>query len=188
MNKKKTFSLLSLLMMAIAAIAQDSSTLISNQIIKQKTVDNFKQRPGKLLSLKMPCRLLRGITERDYSIYLPGRYEEDTLRQYPILYLMHGGGGSHTDFERHNRISHMADSLIDSSTIDDVIIVMPEGNEQHMMYFNTVEGKAGAPDWQYEDYFFKELIPFIEKTYRVRTDKGGRAIAGFSMGGGAATV
>ena len=65
---------------------------------------------------------------------------------------------------------------------------MPEGNEQHMMYFNTVEGKAGAPDWQYEDYFFKELIPFIEKTYRVRTDKGGRAIAGFSMGGGAATV
>ena len=55
MNKKKTFSLLSLLMMAIAAIAQDSSTLISNQIIKQKTVDNFKQRPGKLLSLKMPC-------------------------------------------------------------------------------------------------------------------------------------
>ena len=79
--------------MAIAAIAQDSSTLISNQIIKQKTVDNFKQRPGKLLSLKMPCRLLRGFTERDYSIYLPGRYEEDTLRQYPILYLMHGGGG-----------------------------------------------------------------------------------------------
>lgn len=149
---------------------------------------NFKQRPGKLLSLKMPCRLLKGIAERDYSIYLPGSYEEDTLRQYPVLYLMHGGGGSHTDFEHHNRISHMADSLIDSGTIDDVIIVMPEGNKQHMMYFNTVEGKAGAPDWQYEDYFFKELIPFVEKTYRARTDKGGRAIAGFSMGGGAATV
>lgn len=149
---------------------------------------NFKQRPGKLLSLKMPCRLLKGITERDYSIYLPGSYEEDTLRQYPVLYLMHGGGGSHTDYEQYHQISHMADSLIDSGTIDDVIIVMPEGNKQHMMYFNTVEGKAGAPDWQYEDYFFKELIPFIEKTYRARKDKGGRAIAGFSMGGGAATV
>ena len=84
MNKKKTFILLSLLIMAMTAIAQDSST--------------FKQRPGKLLSLKMPCRLLKGITERDYSIYLPGSYEEDTLRQYPVLYLMQCGGGSHTDY------------------------------------------------------------------------------------------
>ena len=149
---------------------------------------NFKQRPGKLMSLKMPCQLLKGIKERDYSIYLPGSYATDTLRSYPVLYLMHGGGGAHTDFEHYHQISHMADSLIDCGAIGDMIIVMPEGNKQNMMYFNTVEGKAGAPDWQYEDYFFKELIPFIEKTYRTRTDKGGRAIAGFSMGGGAATV
>lgn len=149
---------------------------------------NFKQRPGKLMSLKMPCQLLKGIKERDYSIYLPGSYATDTLRSYPVLYLMHGGGGAHTDFEHYHQISHMADSLIDCGAIDDMIIVMPEGNKQNMMYFNTVEGRAGAPDWQYEDYFFKELIPFIEKTYRARTDKGGRAIAGFSMGGGAATV
>lgn len=149
---------------------------------------NFKQRPGKLMSLKMPCQLLKGIKERDYSIYLPGSYATDTLRSYPVLYLMHGGGGAHTDFEHYHQISHMADSLIDCGAIGDMIIVMPEGNKQNMMYFNTVEGRAGAPDWQYEDYFFKELIPFIEKTYRARTDKGGRAIAGFSMGGGAATV
>ena len=149
---------------------------------------NFKQRPGKLMSLKMPCQLLKGIKERDYSIYLPGSYATDTLRSYPVLYLMHGGGGAHTDFEHYHQISHMADSLIDCGAIGDMIIVMPEGNKQNMMYFNTVEGRAGAPDWQYEDYFFKELIPFIEKTYRTRTDKGGRSIAGFSMGGGAATV
>ena len=133
---------------------------------------NFKQRPGKLMSLKMPCQLLKGIKERDYSIYLPGSYATDTLRSYPVLYLMHGGGGAHTDFEHYHQISHMADSLIDCGAIDDMIIVMPEGNKQNMMYFNTVEGRAGAPDWQYEDYFFKELIPFIEKTYRTRTDKG----------------
>ena len=149
---------------------------------------NFKQRPGKFLSLKMPCKLLKGISERDYSIYLPGSYEDDSLKQYPVLYLMHGGGGAHTDYEHYHKISHVTDSLIDSGVIKDMIIVTPEGNQQHMMYFNTTEGKAGAPDWQYEDYFFQELIPFIEKNYRVRTDKGGRAIAGFSMGGGAATV
>ena len=143
---------------------------------------------GRFLSLKMPCRLLLGISERDYSIYLPGSYEEDTLRQYPVLYLMHGGGGAHTDFERYNHLSQVADSLINSDVIQDMLIVCAEGNQQNMMYFNTQAGKAGAPDWQYEDYFFKELIPYIEKTYRTRTDKGGRAIAGFSMGGGAAVV
>ena len=149
---------------------------------------NFKQRPGKFLSLKMPCKLLKGITERDYSIYLPGGYEEDTLKKYPVLYLMHGGGGAHNDYEHYHKISNVVDSLIDCGAINDMIIVTPEGNKQNMMYFNTTEGKAGAPDWQYEDFFFKELIPYIENTYRIRTDKGGRAVAGFSMGGGAATV
>ena len=149
---------------------------------------NFKQRPGKFLSLKMPCKLLKGIAERDYSIYLPGCYDEDMFRQYPVLYLMHGGGGSHTDYESFHHLTQVTDSLIDCGAIKDMIIVCAEGNQGHMMYFNTEEGKVGAPNWQYEDYFFQELIPYIEKTYRVRTDKGGRAIAGFSMGGGAATV
>lgn len=82
----------------------------------------------------------------------------------------------------------MMDSLIDGKIVNEMVIVCAEANKGHMMYFNTSVGKAGAPDWQYEDYFFKELIPYIESNYRVRTDKGGRAIAGFSMGGGAATV
>lgn len=149
---------------------------------------NFQQHEGRFMSLKMPCKLLKGITERDFAIYLPSSYEKDTLKTYPVLYLMHGGGGAHTDYERYHKISHVVDSMIDCGAINDVIIVTPEANQQHMMYFNTTEGKAGAPNWQYEDYFFNELIPYIEKTYRVRTDKGGRAVAGFSMGGGAATV
>lgn len=149
---------------------------------------NFKQRPGKFLSLTMPCRLLKGIMERNYSIYLPGSYDCDSLRSYPVLYLMHGGGGSHTDYERFHHLSQLTDSLIDTGVINDMVIVCAEGNKGNMIYFNATEGKAGAPDWKYEDYFFQELIPYIEKNYRVRTDKGGRAIAGFSMGGGAATV
>ena len=149
---------------------------------------NFKQRPGKFISLKAPCKLLKGITERDYSIYLPGSYEEDVHKTYPVLYLLHGGGGAHTDYESFHHISQVADSLIDCGAIQDLIIITPEGNQQNMMYFNAEEGDHGAPDWKYEDFFFQEFIPYIEKTYRVRTDKGGRAIGGFSMGGGGATV
>jgi hypothetical protein len=40
------------------------------------------------------------------------------------------------------------------------------------------------PDWRYEDYFFQELVPFIEANYRVVGDKNHRAVAGLSMGGG----
>ena len=143
---------------------------------------------AKTLSLKMPCKLLSGITERDYSIYLPDSYGKDVQKTYPVLYLLHGGGLSHTEWERNHHISLLLDSLIGVGAIGEMIVVMPEANQQNMMYFNARKGKKGAPDWRYEDYFFQELIPFVEKTYRVRTDKGSRAIAGFSMGGGAAIV
>lgn len=143
---------------------------------------------AKTMSLKMPCKLLNGITERDYSIYLPDSYERDLSKRYPVLYLLHGGGGSHTDWERNHRLSWTLDSLIAGGFIRDMIVVCPEANQQNMMYFNAEKGEKGAPDWKYEDYFFQELIPYIEKTYRARSDKAGRAIAGFSMGGGAATV
>lgn len=143
---------------------------------------------AKTMSLKMPCKLLNGITERDYSIYLPDSYERDLSKRHPVLYLLHGGGGSHTDWERNHRLSWTLDSLIAGGFIRDMIVVCPEANQQNMMYFNAEKGEKGAPDWKYEDYFFQELIPYIEKTYRARSDKAGRAIAGFSMGGGAATV
>ena len=142
MNKKRFITLLSLFSVALMVLAQGRDKLVSNQILMQKVIDeggngmfkaekakNFKQRPGKIMSQTMPCQMLKGISERDYSIYLPGSYDTDTLRRYPVLYLMHGGGGAHTDFERHNRISHMTDSLIDCGAIDDMIIVMPEGNK-----------------------------------------------------------
>jgi enterochelin esterase-like enzyme len=143
---------------------------------------------GKFASLKMPCKLLDGITEREYGIYLPDGFGKEPHAALPVLYLMHGGGGSHTDYEYNHHISQLADSLIGCGAIREMIIVCPEGNRQHMMYFNARKGKKGAPDWRYEDYVFEELIPYVEKTYRGRSDKGGRAIAGFSMGGGAATV
>lgn len=147
-----------------------------------------EQPAGRFLSLKMPCQRLDGVVERDYSIYLPPTYERDTLRRYPVLYLLHGGGGSHTDFQRDQHLSAMADSLINAGIVEDMIVVCAEGNQGNMMYFNTQVGRAGAPDWQYEDYFFLELIPYIQQTYRAMTDSAHRAIAGFSMGGGAATV
>ena len=60
-----------------------------------------------------------------------------------------------------------------------MIIVMPDADSVHKGYFNLPDGS-----YNYEDFFFKELIPHIEKTYRVRAEKRYRAVAGLSMGGG----
>lgn len=172
-------------LLAVLVILMGSGVCTKTEVLNAK---DFKQRPGRFISTKMPCKMLKGITEREYGIYLPGSYEEDSLRLYPVMYLMHGGGGAHTDWERWNHLSQVADSLANCGAIEDMVVVCPEGNQQNMMYFNASAQADGTPDWMYEDYFFQELIPFIENNYRVRKDKGGRAIAGFSMGGGAATV
>ena len=89
---------------------------------------------AKTYSLTMPCKLLNGITEREYSIYLPDGSSMDNGKlkldsSYPVLYLLHGGGGSHTDFERNHHIAQFLDSLIANGTIKPMIVVMPEANQ-----------------------------------------------------------
>ena len=143
---------------------------------------------AQILQEVMPCRLLNGTTERVFSIYLPQGYDASASVRYPVLYLMHGGGEWHGAWDRYDHLSALADSLTARGDISNMIIVCAEANQGYMMYFNAYKDAEGTPDWQYEDYFFKELIPYIESNYRVRTDRGGRAIAGFSMGGGAAVV
>ena len=121
-------------LLAVLVILMGSGVCTKTEVLNAK---DFKQRPGRFISTKMPCKMLKGITEREYGIYLPGSYEEDSLRLYPVMYLMHGGGGAHTDWERWNRLSQVADSLISCGAIRDMIMVCPEGNQQNMMYFNA---------------------------------------------------
>jgi pimeloyl-ACP methyl ester carboxylesterase len=62
-----------------------------------------------------------------------------------------------------------------------VIIVSPNAGGNPATCWN---GYFNMPGWAYEDFFYKEFLPYIEKTYRVKGDKRHRAIAGLSMGGG----
>lgn len=129
----------------------------------------------------MPCKLLQGITEREYSVCLPASYDSQKERTYPVLYLLHGGGCHHTEWEENGRLQAVVDSLVARKEMEEMIIVCPEACKDNMIWFN-------APHWTYEDYFFRELIPYIERTYRVKADRNHRGVAGFSMGGGAAVV
>jgi S-formylglutathione hydrolase FrmB len=64
-----------------------------------------------------------------------------------------------------------------------MVIVMPDANTGRRGYFNDITG-----EWRYEDFFFEELVPYVESRYRIRGEKRYRAVAGLSMGGGGAFV
>ena len=127
-------------------------------------------------NLTMTSKILK--MERKYAIYLPPDYET-SQRSYPVLYLLHGSGDDQTGWVQFGEVLRIADQSLVDGTATPMIIVMPDGNTGRRGYFNDVKG-----DWNYEDFFFQELIPFIEKTYRAKTDKRYRAISGLSMGGG----
>lgn len=127
-------------------------------------------------NLTLPSKILSG--DRKYAVYLPADYET-SKRNYPVLYLLHGGGDDQTGWVQFGEVKQIADKAIADGTSASMIIVMPDANTGVRGYFNDVRGK-----WNYEDFFFQEFMPFIEKTYRTKPEKRYRAIAGLSMGGG----
>lgn len=126
-------------------------------------------------NLSMASKILK--VDRKYAVYLPADYES-SQRSYPVLYLLHGGGDDHTGWVQFGEVLHIADKSIADGTATSMIIVMPDAGTLRKGYTNDIKG-----EWRYEDYFFEEFIPFIEKTYRIKKEKRYRAIAGLSMGG-----
>jgi enterochelin esterase-like enzyme len=130
--------------------------------------------------LTLPSKILKA--DRKYAVYLPPDYET-SRRSYPVLYLLHGAGDDQTGWVQFGEVLHIADEAFNNGTATPMIIVMPDANTGQRGYFNDVKG-----EWRYEDFFFQEFMPFIEKTYRIKGEKRYRAIAGLSMGGGGSFV
>jgi enterochelin esterase-like enzyme len=116
--------------------------------------------------------------DRKYALYLPPDYET-SQRSYPVLYLLHGYGDDQTGWVQFGEVMHIADEAINTGKATPMIIVMPDANTGIPGYVNDAKG-----NWRYEDFFFQEFIPYIEKNNRIRPDKHYRAVAGLSMGGG----
>lgn len=132
---------------------------------------------GKVFDdLKMKSEILKG--ERKFAIYLPPDYDTST-RSYPVLYLLHGAGDDQTGWVQFGEVLRITDQAIRSGQATAMIIVMPDANTGQRGYFNNIEG-----NWNYEDFFFEELMPYVEKTYRIKSEKRYRAVSGLSMGGG----
>jgi enterochelin esterase-like enzyme len=125
--------------------------------------------------LTMPSKILKG--DRKYAVYLPSGYET-SQRDYPVLYLLHGGGDDQTGWVQFGEVKHIADKAIKEGIATPMIIVMPDANTGRRGYSNDIKG-----EWRYEDFFFEEFMPYIESTYKIKKVKEYRAVAGLSMGG-----
>lgn len=126
-------------------------------------------------NLTVPSKILK--MDRKYAVYLPPDYNT-SQRSYPVLYLLHGAGDDQTGWVQFGEVLRIADESIKSGLATAMIIIMPDANTGKRGYVNDVKG-----EWRYEDFFFQEFIPYIEKEYRIKSDKRYRAIAGLSMGG-----
>lgn len=138
---------------------------------------NANAQTGKVFDdLSMTSKILN--SERKFAIYLPPDYEL-SKRSYPVLYLLHGSGDDQTGWVQFGEVLRIADEAIRNGTATPMIIVMPDANTGQKGYYNSPDGK-----WRYEDFFFEELMPYVEKTFRIKGEKKYRAVAGLSMGGG----
>jgi len=135
------------------------------------------QSGGKVYdNLSVTSKILN--MDRKYAVYLPADYQTSE-RSYPVLYLLHGSGDDQTGWVQFGEVKHIADKAIQEGLCTAMIIVMPDANTGTRGYFNDIRGT-----WNYEDFFFQEFMPAIEKKYRIRGEKRFRAISGLSMGGG----
>lgn len=142
-----------LLLAVTGSYAQAQGKVIEEAVVK-----------GKILS--HPVR---------YTVYLPADYNTSE-RTYPVVYLLHGLSDDNTGWLQFGEINRLADQAIADGTIPPMIIVMPDADST--FYIDSYDGKE-----KYEEFFVKEFIPAVEKTYRIKSNRQFRAVAGLSMGG-----
>lgn len=121
--------------------------------------------------------------EKTCTVYLPDGYDR-SQESYPVLYLLHGAYGCHTDWTAKGDMRLITDEAIASGVARPMIVVMPDAAGEGANYGGKHMGYFDVPGWNYEQFFFEEFMPAVEKHYRIAGDKAHRAISGLSMGGG----
>ena len=153
-----------------------------NPMIKQgnTSVDNMFLLPGNAVAYAerqpVPHGDIRQVwyesstlgTERRLHIYTPPQYDRSDT-DYPVLYLLHGGGDEDSGWSTIGRAGFIIDNLLAAGSATPMLVVMPNGSL--------------PPGGDFTSELLNDVIPFVEANYRVRGERESRAIAGLSMGG-----
>lgn len=114
-------------------------------------------------------------------VYTHPGYEGGGM-SYPILYLLRGGGDNDTGWYTIGRTNVILDNLLAQGKAKPMVVAMPFGYTAGLN-MNDIAGSLARDTAGFSDDLLKDIIPYVEKTFRAETTKDGRAIAGLSMGG-----
>ena len=119
---------------------------------------------------------------RHALVYTPAEYEQGK-KKYPVLYLQHGMGEGETSWSNQGRMQHIMDNAIASGKAVPMIVVMESGDIKAP--FRGGNNRAGQSEYGASFYpiLLNDLIPYIDKTFRTKSDRENRAMAGLSWGG-----
>ena len=126
-------------------------------------------------------------TDRNVSVYLPPSYNTNMSKRYPVVYLLHGIGGTDKDFtsawknqtDAWGTIRGLMNNGVAENRFGEMIIVMPDQRTKMMGSFYT--NSAATGNW--ENFTAKDLVSYMDKKYRTLAQAGSRGLAGHSMGG-----
>ena len=137
-----------------AAVLEESS---APGIVQGDTVEVMSQAMGRAIK---------------NTVIVPAQYFDEKLQEerYPVLYLLHGAYGEYNNWAKKTDLDAIASQY-------GVIIVCPDG--QDSWYFDS----PIDPKMQFETYISKELVAYIDNSYRTYDSRYMRAITGLSMGG-----
>jgi enterochelin esterase-like enzyme len=110
-----------------------------------------------------------------FLVYLPPGYDDESGRRYPVLYMLHGLGGSYRQWQEYGLLE-TADRLIGAGELAPFIIVMPQGDQAYWLNHSN-----GGPRWG--QFVAGDLITAIDERYRTLSNREHRAVGGLSMGG-----
>ncbi len=113
---------------------------------------------------------------RNFYMYTPPGYDQNSTEKYPVLYILHGGGEDQRGWATQGKTDLIIDNLISQKKAMPMIVVMVDGNL-------PLNGFGGETLVVFEKELKQCVIPFVEQNYRVKTEANSRALAGLSMGG-----
>ena len=171
-------------------VQRDGARYMNAVLIEGDYADWYKEsdKPGNLEQVWYHSAE-NDMTRRLY-VYTPYGYEpKKTKVKYPVLYLLHGGGGDEDAWSTLGRTCQILDNLIAQGKAEPMLVVMPNGNPSQY-----AAQTLGIPENQnvktyssgFDNYtsLVADIVPFIESRYNVIASKKGRSVAGLSMGGG----
>ena len=160
---------------------------VSGIEIPEKDVNYYKPRQGVSRGVVSESWYYSDIRNewRRALVYTPAEYDKNPEKKYPVLYLQHGMGENETSWANQGKMNFIMDNLIAEGKATPMIVVMDNGNIENFRPLpgenpNEARRKFGA---DFPAILLNEIIPHIESSYRVLTDRENRAMAGLSWGG-----